>query len=83
MSRERELLNEVSWQLEAFIDGGYWPNTHILLDDINKELAKPEHDPLSDDVIAKEFSKKDCPAHLFDLFADGVRFAEKAHGITE
>lgn len=42
----RELLEKISRQLEAFIEGNYWPNTHILLDEIKAELAKPEPEPV-------------------------------------
>jgi hypothetical protein len=81
MSRERELLKEVSWQLEAFIDGGYWPNTHILLDDINKELAKPEPEPLERKEILKIYRESKVD---FASMNDCLRIAraiERAHGI--
>ena len=47
MSKERELLKTVEWQLEAFIEGGYFPNVHLLLDSVKELLAQPERDEKS------------------------------------
>ena len=35
-----ELLKEIEYELEAFIEGQYWPNLHITLDKIKKYLEK-------------------------------------------
>lgn len=39
----KELLKKISCELEMFIEGNYWPNAHILLDEINVELEKLEN----------------------------------------
>jgi len=71
---------------------------HERIDDATKELlAQPDQDirqgqiesgldlrrePLSDKEIAKGFLLTDV-WHRFECFIAGVRFAEKAHGITD
>lgn len=43
MSKEAiELLKQVAYELDAYITGGYFPNTHVLLDKVENFLAQPE-----------------------------------------
>lgn len=41
----RALLEKLRDHIEAYMDGGYWPNIHVDLDEINTELAKPVPEP--------------------------------------
>jgi hypothetical protein len=47
MNREIELLRAVEYQLDAFIEGGYFPNAHVLLDTVKELLAQPEQEPVA------------------------------------
>lgn len=42
----RPLLEKIRYQLDTFIDEGYWPNAHVLLDEIEVELSKPKLVPV-------------------------------------
>lgn len=42
MHKERELLRDTAYQLDAFIEGGYFPNPHVLLDAIIVVLNEAE-----------------------------------------
>ena len=45
MNREIELLRAVEYQLDSFIEGGYFPNAHVLLDTVKELLAQTEQEP--------------------------------------
>ena len=42
ISRERELLKQVAYELDAYIEGSYFPNPHVLLDKVENLLAQTE-----------------------------------------
>lgn len=39
-----ELLKQVAYELDAYITGGYFPNTHVLLDKVENFLARHEQE---------------------------------------
>jgi hypothetical protein len=69
MHKERELLRDTAYQLDAFIEGGYFPNPHVLLDAIivllnEAEEAQPES--MSEESLKKVCEHKidgSCPVH--------------------
>lgn len=51
-----ELLKQVAYELDAYITGGYFPNTHVLLDKVENFLARHEHieqEPVAWKVVDK------------------------------
>ena len=58
MSKEAiELLKQVAYELDAYITGGYFPNTHVLLDKVENFLARHEH--IEQEPVAWLLSSKD------------------------
>ena len=45
MSKERALLSQIAYELGAYIEGGYFPNAHVLLDKVENALVQPEQKP--------------------------------------
>lgn len=79
MSKERELLKK--WLIECM-----WRAVNTsLLEETKELLAQPEQteqEPLSDGEIRDGLDGKNGFENWYDdRFVDGVRFAEKAHGI--
>ena len=47
MNKERELLKEVAYELDAYLDGGYFPNAHVLLEKVENLLDRAEQEPVA------------------------------------
>ena len=80
MKRERQLLQYVI-DLSGQGNISAWKD---LVIEIKKELEKPQQKPLSEEEIEKEHDKngRDQSNVGFKSFIDGVRFAERMHGIS-
>ena len=75
MNRERELLIEASSDVVGMGNFG-------LMAEIEEELAKPEKQPLTNDEMTEELLKYKFLPDFIAGFKEGVKFAEKHHGIS-